>query len=139
MKDTIYRDDAIDAILDLSADHRVSWKDAVIDTLDELPSAEPERNFLSGLTPEAQYDKLKWLFIDYGIQYTDSRQAIIQWLASQPERRGKWILHENQRQEDVDNGNYLYICSECGRSDIHAKTQEVPFCWYCGAKMEGKE
>ena len=44
MKDTIYREDAIDAILDLSADHRVSWKDAVIDTLDELPSAEPERD-----------------------------------------------------------------------------------------------
>ena len=40
MKDTIYREDAIDAILDLNVEHRVSWKDAVIDTLDELPSAQ---------------------------------------------------------------------------------------------------
>lgn len=56
---------------------------------------------------------------------------------AEPERKtGRWILHENQRQEDVDNGNYLYICSECGKSDIHAKTQEVPFCWWCGSKME---
>ena len=58
----------------------------------------------------------------------------------EPERkRGKWILHENQRQEDVNNGNYLYACSECGKSDIHAKTQEVPFCWWCGADMRGTE
>lgn len=57
--------------------------------------------------------------------------------SAEPERKtGRWILHENQRQEDVNNGNYLYICSECGKSDIHAKTQEVPFCWWCGAKME---
>lgn len=56
--------------------------------------------------------------------------------SSQPERKkGRWILHENQRQEDVDNGNYLYVCSECGKSDIHAKTQEVPFCWWCGSEM----
>lgn len=52
-------------------------------------------------------------------------------------KQGKWIVHENQRQEDVDNGNYLYVCSECGKSDIHAKTQKVPFCWWCGARMDG--
>ena len=50
-------------------------------------------------------------------------------------KKGKWILHENQSQEEVDNGNYLYVCSECGKSDIHAKTQEVPFCWWCGSEM----
>ena len=52
-------------------------------------------------------------------------------------KTGKWILHDNQRQEDIDNGNYLYICSECNKSDLHAKSQEVPYCWWCGAKMEG--
>ena len=59
----------------------------------------------------------------------------------EPERKtGKWVLHENQRQEDVDNGNYLYVCSECGKSDLHAKTQEVPFCWWCGSEMrEGEQ
>lgn len=52
-------------------------------------------------------------------------------------KKGRWILYENQRKEDVACGNYLYICSKCGKSDIHAKTQEVPFCWWCGADMRG--
>ena len=33
------------------------------------------------------------------------------------------------------NDNRNYKCSECHHSDIHAKDQVVPFCWYCGAKM----
>ena len=42
MDDTISRQQTIDAILDMSVEHRVSWKDAVIDVIDELPSAQPE-------------------------------------------------------------------------------------------------
>lgn len=74
----------------------------------------------------------------YRHTYLDQIISIIERMpTAEPERKtGRWILHENQRQEDVDNGNYLYICSECGKSDIHAKTQEVPFCWWCGSKME---
>lgn len=57
----------------------------------------------------------------------------------QPERKkGKWLLSDEQRREDTDNGNYLYFCSNCLRSDIHAKTQEVPFCWWCGADMRSE-
>jgi hypothetical protein len=48
---------------------------------------------------------------------------------------GEWIMWENQRDEDVANGNYLYSCSNCGHADVHAKTQSVPYCWYCGARM----
>ena len=54
----------------------------------------------------------------------------------QPVRHGYWMLYENQNQDDVSNGNYLYVCSNCNHSDIHAKTVEVPFCWFCGAKMD---
>ena len=39
--DTIYRQAAIDNVLDLHADHRVSWVDAVIDALETLPSVLP--------------------------------------------------------------------------------------------------
>lgn len=39
MDDVIYRQAAIDNVLDLHADHRVSWVDAVIDALETLPSA----------------------------------------------------------------------------------------------------
>ena len=59
--------------------------------LNALPSAQSEYNFLSGLTAEGQYNKIKWL-IDYGMKYTDSRLAIIEWLeenSAQPEPQ--WI------------------------------------------------
>lgn len=56
----------------------------------------------------------------------------------EPERKkGKWRLADIQNPDDKANGNYLYFCSNCFHADLHAKTQEVPYCWYCGAEMEG--
>ena len=55
-----------------------------------------------------------------------------------PVTRSHWILLEDQRKEDTDNGNYLFECAECGYRDVHAKNIEVPFCWYCGADMREK-
>ena len=51
-------------------------------------------------------------------------------------RHGRWILLERQDENDVRNHNYHYECSACGYSDIHAKAQDVPYCWHCGATME---
>ena len=60
--------------------------------------------------------------------------------STHPERKkGKWLLSDEQRREDTDNDNYLYFCSNCLHSDIHAKTQEVPYCWWCGANMRGEQ
>lgn len=52
---------------------------------------------------------------------------------------GEWIKSEFQNEEDVQNDNYLYNCSECGHGDVHARTQEVPYCWWCGTRMKGKD
>lgn len=41
-EDIISRKAAIDAVLNLNVENRVSWRDAVIDTIDALPSAQPE-------------------------------------------------------------------------------------------------
>lgn len=41
--DVISRQAAIDEVLNLNVENRVSWRDAVIDTIDALPSAQPER------------------------------------------------------------------------------------------------
>lgn len=58
----------------------------------------------------------------------------------EPERKnGHWILSDYQVKEDTDNGNYRYYCSNCSHADIHARTVDVPYCWYCGAKMEEGE
>ena len=40
--DMISRQAAIDEVLNLNVENRVSWRDAVIDTIDALPSAQPE-------------------------------------------------------------------------------------------------
>lgn len=47
---------------------------------------------------------------------------------------GKW-----KRQTDYDeNDNAVFECSNCMHGDVHARSAIVPFCWYCGARMEGE-
>lgn len=69
------------------------------------------------------------------------RQSMREAINSVPsaEKQGKWIMSDIQCKEDTDNGNYQYICSVCGHGDIHARTQEVPYCWWCGARMKGED
>lgn len=52
------------------------------------------------------------------------------------QKHGHWIYKHD---EEGNTGNAQYECSECGAGDLHAKSQEVPYCWKCGAKMELKE
>ena len=66
-------------------------------------------------------------------------QKILLALPSAEPVHGEWILSDVQRKEDTDNDNYWYVCSECGHSDLHSKSQEVPYCWWCGARMVGEE
>jgi hypothetical protein len=47
---------------------------------------------------------------------------------------GRWI-----DEGDAGNGNRYCHCSECGKGDEQAKTQVVPYCWWCGAKMQEVE
>ena len=56
-------------------------------------------------------------------------------------RHGHWIEapQELQRAEELENGNKLYFCSICDAGDLHAVTQDVPYCWKCGARMDGRE
>ena len=53
-------------------------------------------------------------------------------------QHGYWIeaSQELQRAEDLENGNKQYFCSNCNAGDLHAVTQDVPYCWKCGAKMD---
>lgn len=45
--------------------------------------------------------------------------------------QGEWI-----RTGSLGNGNAHYECSNCHHGDEHAESQEVPYCWFCGAKMK---
>lgn len=45
--------------------------------------------------------------------------------------QGEWI-----RTGSLGNGNAHYECSNCHHGDEHAESQEVPYCWHCGASMK---
>ena len=66
----------------------------------------------------------------------DSIDMAIESLKNQ--KTGHWILADEQNEADVRNDNYRYICSGCGHSDIQSKSVTVPYCWFCGTKMEGE-
>ena len=74
--------------------------------------------------------------------YTDPLNVLtevrdrIEAIPSADRPQGEWLLSDIQCQEDNDNGNYAYVCTNCKHTDIHAKTQKVPYCWWCGAKMK---
>ena len=44
--------------------------------------------------------------------------------------QGEWI-----RTGSLGNGNAHYECSNCHYGDEQAESQEVPYCWHCGADM----
>lgn len=71
--------------------------------------------------------------------WNDALEAAADRAEAEPAKRGRWILSHIQRQEDVDASNYLYYCSNCNHADIHSGTIEVPYCWYCGARMVAEE
>lgn len=39
---------------------------------------------------------------------------------------------------DEDN-NLQFMCDNCGAGDVHAADVTVPYCWKCGARMDGDE
>ena len=39
---------------------------------------------------------------------------------------------------DEDN-NLQFMCDNCGAGDVHATNATVPYCWRCGARMDGGE
>lgn len=47
-------------------------------------------------------------------------------------RHGKWI-------NVSDLGDKVQCrCSRCFSSDVHSKGMVIPYCWRCGARMDGK-
>ena len=48
--------------------------------------------------------------------------------------QGEWI-----RTGSIRDGNAHYECSNCHYGDEYAESQEVPYCWHCGARMKGVE
>ena len=54
------------------------------------------------------------------------------------ERRGKWIVKEKVYPDLPNDSDYRYECSLCGWEDRHNEKMIVPYCWHCGARMDGE-
>ena len=109
MNDLISRQAAIDEVLNLNVENRVSWRDAVIDTIDVLPSAQPD----CAECPEYDHEA-------HSCQtYCDVIRRTVE--EAKQKRTGRWINNH---------------CSECGAvcRDIRDK-----WCYGCGARMEEPE
>lgn len=50
-----------------------------------------------------------------------------------PVVHGKWIVEKN-----LEDGNVQCRCSKCYHGDIQSPSTYVPYCWYCGAKMDAE-
>ena len=48
-------------------------------------------------------------------------------------KHGRWV----QYGELDEDGNGQYHCSVCSAGEKHNPIVDVPYCWKCGAKMDG--
>lgn len=55
-----------------------------------------------------------------------------------PVMHSEWDYGDEPLKPD-ENGNVQAFCKRCGAGDVHAKRNinKVPYCWKCGAKMDG--
>lgn len=55
-----------------------------------------------------------------------------------PVVHSEWDYGDEPPEPD-ENGNVQAFCKRCGAGDVHAKRNinKVPYCWKCGAKMDG--
>lgn len=134
-EDAISRQAALDAMYALCDTGETlkenTWRDnphidAVVETIEELPSVNP-RPYPDSISRTDMLDA-----IGHGTTYTsEDLQRIIKTLPSvNPQTKtGHWVEHN--KPYDID-GTYYCYCDNCG-GDAHEKTD---FCPWCGAKME---
>lgn len=150
MSDLIRREDAIDAVLELNTDGRVSWKDAVIDMLDALPSATCD----DCIWHVCNYNKIDWDGEDGYISRQDAIDALGEeppvWYDGEDEiaERNQWrrdkAAIESLPSAEPKTGEWInrsmnicypewerYTCSECGK---HSYIYD--YCPNCGARMK---
>lgn len=120
--DLISRQAAIDTVLELDASQRVSWKDAVIDVIDSLPSVQPDLDETCEDCKE--YDSERHCCPRFSRVIKTTVDELRQ--AAQTER--KWIPCSERLPEDNDYKPFSYY--EDGAVLICAKSGSIGFGWY---------
>lgn len=85
-------------------------------------------------------DGLKGIFCSYddGERFKEYIKNLPSVTPQEP-KTGHWIYVGEENERETKLGNFRYVCSECGFSDVHGKSIYVPYCWQCGAKMESED
>ena len=132
-KDTIYRQDVIDAFWKLDIELKPSAIDAITGMLKELPSAQPEilaRGEGELNVPDTNVGDCSDCIKhggDWDCDYVHCHKGE----SAQPERKNsEWMMHSDYPD--------CLICSKCGAQfDVwHWESKQMHFCPNCGAKME---
>ena len=120
-EDAISRQAVLDAFWKLNVEIRPSAINAITKMITDIPPVTPQQNVENPC-------------IDCGMnccvdEVCKKKNEFLQ------QNVGHWIVED----DDIGNDNIYCKCSNCGHGDEHAKGQEVPYCWWCGAKMAERE
>lgn len=99
-----------------------SWDDQYISKTDAIKLA------IISIVPFANADNINGIQNSFEKTIGDFPSEDVQ-----PVVHGEWIPNG----DPDSNGNALYKCSICHFGDEHAVHVEVPYCWHCGARMDG--
>lgn len=102
--------------------------------MDDLISRQAAIDALNDLMLSTNVRKLDFEQIGYNHALADGILTIRRVPSAQ--RKGRWIY---RGESESFPGNNEYECSVCGFADAHSESQDVPFCWHCGARMEKGE
>ena len=75
----------------------------------------------------------------YRMGSDDMKRRLDDWVKTLPSADVVQVVHAYwiQTSAEDEDGNAYYSCSNCGSGESHNPIVEVPYCWKCGAKMDG--
>lgn len=107
------------------------WKvEEAIKAIEDLPSAQPERN--PGKTLAEEVERIKREITDIFAE-----QMGVQPSAQSKRMRGRWVKDEEASSQHCES---IYVCSACNNMDAwgEAEKNTFKFCPNCGADMRGE-
>lgn len=74
--------------------------------------------------------------------HKQAKESIIKHIEQQPTLDYEPVVHAHWIDKDKDCEDWhihQYECSNCGMGDQHNPNVNVPYCWFCGAKMDEEQ
>ena len=113
--DLIERQAAIEAVLDLSVESRISWRDAVVDTLDALPPSPTVTVDTDTINRQAVIEALRTCYDTEAVTYTNGNEYIsydqaLDLIGDLPSAQPEIIRCKDCKYSDTDNTLGVMFC-----------------------------